>query len=261
MDQWNDLDVFWVAPMLLYNWNEDFTAATVSRSVQNGLDALEARLLAETQMYVPSVAPLANPTKLNSDQLTDSNSASDAFSSSSTQLAIAIGTAPCQFVCPREALPVPIEMLELIEQLTGWVVEFEESRTSIKQRQLPTLKPKSASGTFSVIDMSTDWPAGRPTAHRGKCDRFMELFSELVGELQTFKSQLVEAQSTIAAYCPLDVDDEAEIIDSFIPRYDVATMGERRNSDRRSAENKNQNLDEPDSDFEIVQPRPAKGLT
>ncbi len=124
--------------------------------------------------------------------------------------------------CPKESLPIPFAMLELFEQMTGWVVEFAETSASFRRRQLPTLTPQRATGTFSIVDMSAEWPASRPTSHRAKCDRFIQFLDSLVNELQVIQSQLSKAQSTIAAFSPPAIEDEdAILVDSFIPRYDT----------------------------------------
>ncbi len=123
--------------------------------------------------------------------------------------------------CPNEALPLPPEMLQLFEELTGWVVEFEETPSSFKDRQLPSMDERVAEGSISIVDMSTAWPAKKPTAHRAKCDQFVGHLQDLMVELQQTKARLVKSQSQLESYSPGLVDDEeAMLVDSFIPRYD-----------------------------------------
>jgi hypothetical protein len=122
--------------------------------------------------------------------------------------------------CPSEALPLPPQMLELFEQLTGWVVEFQETPASFKNRQLPSMDEKVAEGSIAIVDMSPAWPAKKPTAHRAKCDQFVGCVQEMLVELQQTKARLLKAQSQLESYSPGSVDDdEAELVDSFIPRY------------------------------------------
>ncbi len=153
-------------------------------------------ILNETQMYVPQLALFTNGLPDSASSTVDP--------------------------CPKESLPIPIAMLELFEQMTGWVVEFAETNASFRRRQLPTLTPQRATGTLSIVDMSAEWPASRPTSHRAKCDRFVQFLDSLVNELQVTQSQLSKAQSTIAAFSPPAIEDEdAILVDSFIPRYDT----------------------------------------
>ena len=153
-------------------------------------------ILNETQMYVPQLALFTNGLPDTAASTVDP--------------------------CPSESLPIPIAMLELFEQMTGWVVEFAETNASFRRRQLPTLTPQRATGTLSIVDMSTEWPASRPTSHRAKCDRFVQFLDSLVNELQVTQSQLSKAQSTIAAFSPPAIEDEdAILVDSFIPRYNT----------------------------------------
>jgi hypothetical protein len=116
--------------------------------------------------------------------------------------------------------PLPTEMLQVFEQITGWVVGFGESKSSFQNRQLPSQTPSLVQGTFSIVDMSAQWPARKPTAHRAKCDQFVEHLDALVSELQATKAKLDQTQSLLEAHSPGSVeDDEAELFDCFVPRY------------------------------------------
>ena len=116
--------------------------------------------------------------------------------------------------------PLPTEMLQVFEQITGWVVGFDESKSSFQNRQLHSQAPSLIQGTFSIVDMSAKWPARKPTAHRAKCDQFVEHLDTLVSELQATKAKLAQTQSLLEAHSPGSVeDDEAELFDCFVPRY------------------------------------------
>ncbi len=121
--------------------------------------------------------------------------------------------------------------LGLFEDITGWQVEFAESDASLRQRtdyrKLPNaVSPEQApsavhlpQGTFSIVDMSENWPARTPTAHRGKCDQLISVIDELANELQTTKTELARSQSALAAFDPNAKFDESGLVDSFVPKF------------------------------------------
>ena len=114
--------------------------------------------------------------------------------------------------------PLPAEMLQLFEEITGWVIGFEESKSSHASRQLSS--SSSAEGTLSIVDMSAAWPARKPTAHRAKCDQLVAHLDALVSDLQATRANLAKTQSLLEAHTPGAVeDDEAELFDCFVPRY------------------------------------------
>lgn len=118
--------------------------------------------------------------------------------------------APCQ----RSA-----EFLEVFEQLTGWRAEFEESQDSVKRRQMIALQNEPAEGSFEVVDMSEAWPAKTATAHRGRSDKLIHLFGDLMSELQQTRIELTRAHSALAALSPGSIGEEAELVDAFIPKF------------------------------------------
>lgn len=136
-----------------------------------------------------------------------------------------------------QELPVDAELLSLFESMTGWVVEFQESRASqrlrsrvdrhnsVKAKYLPPVSVPHPTGEFVITDMSARWPAQRPTSHRGKCDRFMELLSEMVSKLQRFENELSRFQSA-SLNAEILESVETDVVDSFLPRYPYHTESE-----------------------------------
>lgn len=111
--------------------------------------------------------------------------------------------------------------MSVFEEITGWKAEFEESGASFRRRSLERAEDIPAQGTFTIVDMSADWPANQFTAHRGKCDQLLSLVSDLVGELQSAKLELSRARSVIAAM-PIEsagVPDDEVLVDSFVPKF------------------------------------------
>lgn len=140
------------------------------------------------------------------------------------------------FICPTSgsepSIEQPVEqvkapcrtsekLMEVLEEITGWKSEFAESSASYRNRTQAGMENEPAQGTFSIVDMSADWPANQFTAHRGKCDQLVGLFSDLVAELQSAKLELSKVRSAIAAL-PSEasaVQDEEVLIDSFVPKF------------------------------------------
>ncbi len=111
--------------------------------------------------------------------------------------------------------------MTVLEEITGWKSEFIETPSSYRSRALEGMEHQPAQGTFSIVDMSADWPANQFTAHRGKCDQVVGLISDLVGELQSAKLELSRVRSAVAALpgeTASEQDDEI-LVDSFVPKF------------------------------------------
>lgn len=157
-------------------------------------------------------------------------------------------------VCPPHLWPIPAEMLALFEEITGWVVEFQETRTSYHRRRViegarsnsrsRTISQNQkecctannstgdlpiADGKFSIIDMSPQWPAGRPTSHRAKCDQFLELLNQFLREVKTDREQLQQAKSLLAGtpHGETIVQPNDMLTDTFASRHPYQTASEK----------------------------------
>jgi len=106
------------------------------------------------------------------------------------------------------------KLMTVLEEITGWRSEFQETSASYRNRAQSDLENVPAQGTFSIVDMSADWPANQFTAHRGKCDQLVGLLGDLVGELQSAKLELTKVRSAIAASSSntTTCDDEFEVL-------------------------------------------------
>jgi len=118
-------------------------------------------------------------------------------------------------------------LMELFEDVTGWVIEFSESHSSQKRRKLAGMENEPAEGTFSIVDMSSKWPAQKPTGHRAKCDDIVAIVDLIFAQLQATRIELNKMKSVVAAVAPETIEDEEIVlIDSFIP-----TVGNSRRTD------------------------------
>ena len=144
------------------------------------------------------------------------------------------------------------EFLKAFEILTGWQAEFQESSASQKHRQIAPHDPPQ--GEFKVVDMSPDWPARTPTAHRGRCDQLIHLFGELIAELQTTRADLVRAHSTLEAMVPGSVAAEVQLVDSFVPKFTdpITETGSLVSGDLNSLSEEETNTRDGDDDFTLA---------
>jgi len=119
------------------------------------------------------------------------------------------------------------QLMTVLEEITGWKSEFTETPLSYRNRAQDGMEDQPAQGSFSIVDMSADWPANQFTSHRGKCDQLVGLISDLVGELQSAKLELSRIRSAVAALpgeTVTEQDDEV-LVDSFVPKFGRIEIG------------------------------------
>ena len=119
------------------------------------------------------------------------------------------------------------KLMAVLEEITGWKTEFEESGASYRRRSQDEAVDLPAEGTFSIVDMSADWPANKFTAHRGKCDQLVRLVSDLVGELQSAKLEVSRLRSVLAVMPGGSAEGlgDEDLVDSFIPKFNRVETG------------------------------------
>lgn len=71
-------------------------------------------------------------------------------------------------------LPFIDTLCEKFEAATGWEVDFQAERS-----QEATVK-----GQLEITDMSADVPAGKPAAHRQKCDQLVGVIDQMISIIQ-----------------------------------------------------------------------------
>ena len=132
------------------------------------------------------------------------------------------GTEPADLQPVKAPCKVTERLIELFAEITGWVIEFDESEASLQRRnRLASDQP--AEGKFSIVDMSADWPAKKPTGHRAKCDELVGLIDHLVSDLQTARVDLSKSRSTLVALNPAnDVAGDELLVDSFAPNFELS---------------------------------------
>ena len=62
---------------------------------------------------------------------------------------------------PQPAGPLPLSLVEAFAEATGWELAWVGKE-------------------IRIIDMSSTWPAKKPTAHRGHCDRVAAELTKLL---------------------------------------------------------------------------------
>lgn len=90
------------------------------------------------------------------------------------------------------------ELARHFESVTGWKVDFEESRASFRNRCQYGDDASTVHGHLSICDMSADWPEEKCRASRKDCDALMASIDSLVSDLQSArqKNQTTEIEST-----------------------------------------------------------------
>jgi len=133
---------------------------------------------------------------------------------------------------PPEQVKAPCrtseKLMEVLEEITGWKSEFQETSASYRKRSQPGMENEPAQGAFSIVDMSADWPANQFTAHRGKCDELVGLIDNLVGELQSDKLELSRVRSAMAVLpseTPSGASEDEVLVDSFVPKFGRVKTG------------------------------------
>jgi hypothetical protein len=84
------------------------------------------------------------------------------------------------------------------ESATGWVLDFEESRSSFRRRKAERLPESAAAGRLQITDLSAGIPAGKPAASREHCDQLATAISSLYHQLQQYRDELRLAQTQLA---------------------------------------------------------------
>jgi hypothetical protein len=106
------------------------------------------------------------------------------------------------------------------EKISGWEIQFSRCSANSKNHTdagQPNLTDGNlVEGNFEIIDMSSTWPARKPTLHRGDCDQLVAIFGELFAKQQSTDKELREARATLASLTNPS-DDEEELVDSFLP--------------------------------------------
>lgn len=106
------------------------------------------------------------------------------------------------------------------EEISGWEIQFSQSSSQSEKRHDVDASKCSvesvAEGSFEIIDMSSSWPARKPTLHRGDCDALVAIFSQLIAKQKSTDKELREARATLASLTNHAADGE-ELVDSFLP--------------------------------------------
>ena len=102
-----------------------------------------------------------------------------ADSSGEPALGLFVAPEPDSPIAPEAQLPIPADLVDAFAEATGWMIGFEETKASFRQRA-QTGSRRPTGGRLKIIDMSPAWPAKTPTAHRAKCDRVVAALNGLI---------------------------------------------------------------------------------
>jgi len=84
------------------------------------------------------------------------------------------------------------------EAATGWVLGFEESRSSYRRRKSERLPESAANGRLEITDLSAQLPPGKPATSREHCDSLAAAINSLYNQVQQYRDELQLAQTNLA---------------------------------------------------------------
>lgn len=73
-------------------------------------------------------------------------------------------------------LPFIQTLCEKFEAATGWEVDFQAKR--------PQAETATVKGQLEITDMSANVPAGKPAAHRERCDQLVDVIDQMISIIQ-----------------------------------------------------------------------------
>lgn len=88
-----------------------------------------------------------------------------------------------------EQLPVLKSMVERFEMVTGWKLDFVESKASFRERQFEP-EDNFIFGDLEISDMSGTLAPGVSARHRGYCDQLVETLDAMVKMIQLDRQRI-----------------------------------------------------------------------
>lgn len=92
--------------------------------------------------------------------------------------------------------PVVSVLTEQFEQVTGWKLEFVESRASHQRRELIDSE-YSAFGELEITDLSEQIEAGKSARHRGYCEKLVETLDLMIKTIQLDRQRFREISTQL----------------------------------------------------------------
>lgn len=90
------------------------------------------------------------------------------------------------------------------EVATGWTLSFRESCELRQARKSGNSNATVRNrGKLRIDDMSALLPAGKTAAHRGHCDKLVEAFNTILGELDRTRHELWKREAELATAVPV----------------------------------------------------------
>lgn len=101
-------------------------------------------------------------------------------------------------------LPGMSDLMESFEATTGWKLAFHETSASHSARTAsPEAAQLPARGKLIIDDMSASWPAGRPTAHRQRCESLVDSINLMCEQLAVTREALWRREAELATSVPV----------------------------------------------------------
>jgi len=96
------------------------------------------------------------------------------------------------------------ELMAGFAAATGWTLAFRETPESVAaRRDAKGLAPPPPRGVLAIDDLSADWPAGKPAAHRQRCDEMLAGINRLLEQLTLVRETLWRREAELATGVPV----------------------------------------------------------
>jgi GAF domain/Stage II sporulation protein E (SpoIIE) len=118
-----------------------------------------------------------------------------------------VGDSPVPLVAVPRGFDV---VFQDFENLTGWVLGFEESKPSIERRTQFALGPQSAEGSFYIEDLSESVGGSRSAVDRTASEKLAKSLTSVFSQLTEKRNDLRKAHAELATMCSLEVRPDNE---------------------------------------------------
>ena len=113
---------------------------------------------------------------------------------------------------PLVAIPRGFDaVFQDFENLTGWVLGFEESKPSIESRTQLGLGPQAATGFFYIEDLSESVIGQRSAVDRTASEKLAKSLTSVFAQLSETRNDIRQAHAELATTCALEFRPDNEV--------------------------------------------------
>ncbi|MEZ6107957.1 MAG: GAF domain-containing protein [Pirellulaceae bacterium] len=105
---------------------------------------------------------------------------------------------------PVSTLPGLSALMDSFASSTGWKLSFQETSSSYDARRVDSQASHlPARGKLVIEDMCEQWPAGKATAHRQRCDSLVDSLNFMLEQLTVTREALWRREAELATSVPV----------------------------------------------------------